>query len=98
VEFLVISLFHETKIPMVDMKVQVYSNFSKKFKKMKSLSSMRNGRFHTPKCRGKLQKMGVLYTQPPPSSKKLRPLLHARAYKKNLKRASIFLKKGRAAT
>jgi hypothetical protein len=30
VEFLVISLFHETKIPMVDMKVQVYSNFSKK--------------------------------------------------------------------
>jgi hypothetical protein len=28
-EFLVISLFHETKIPMVDMKVQVYSKFSK---------------------------------------------------------------------
>jgi hypothetical protein len=30
-EFLVISLFHETKIPMVDMKVQVSSNFSQKF-------------------------------------------------------------------
>jgi hypothetical protein len=25
----VISLFHETKIPMVDMKVQEYFNFSK---------------------------------------------------------------------
>jgi hypothetical protein len=35
VEFLVISFFHQTKIPMVDMKVQVYSNFSKKrFKKI----------------------------------------------------------------
>jgi hypothetical protein len=30
VEFLVISLFHQTKISTVDMKVQVYSNFSKK--------------------------------------------------------------------
>ena len=29
-EFLVNSLFHETKIPMVDMKVQVSSNYSKK--------------------------------------------------------------------
>jgi amino acid permease len=28
VEFLVISLFHENKIPIVDMKVQVSSNFS----------------------------------------------------------------------
>ena len=28
-ELLVISLFHETKIPMVDMKVQVYSKFRK---------------------------------------------------------------------
>jgi hypothetical protein len=24
---------------------------------------MRNGRFHPPKCRCKVQKMGVLYTQ-----------------------------------
>jgi hypothetical protein len=32
-EFLVISLFQETKIPMVNMKVQVYSKFSKKLKK-----------------------------------------------------------------
>jgi hypothetical protein len=29
VGFLGISLFHETKIPMVDMKVQVSSNFKK---------------------------------------------------------------------
>jgi hypothetical protein len=32
---------------------------------MKSPSSMRNGRFHPPKCRGKVQKMGVLYTHSP---------------------------------
>jgi hypothetical protein len=29
---------------------------------MKSPSSMKNGRFNTSKCRGKLQKMEVLYT------------------------------------
>jgi hypothetical protein len=29
VEFLVTSIFHEKKIPMVDMKVQVYSKFRK---------------------------------------------------------------------
>jgi hypothetical protein len=29
VEFFVISIFHETKIPTVDMKVQVYSKFRK---------------------------------------------------------------------
>jgi hypothetical protein len=29
VEFFVISFFHETKIPTVGMKVQVYSKFSK---------------------------------------------------------------------
>jgi hypothetical protein len=42
---------------MVDMKVQVYSNFNKKktWKRMKSSSSMRNGRFHPSKCRGKVQ-------------------------------------------
>jgi hypothetical protein len=34
-EFLVISLFHETKIPMVDMKVQVNSKFRKKKLKKK---------------------------------------------------------------
>jgi hypothetical protein len=68
VEFLVNSLFHETKIPTMDMKVHVYSNFSKKFGKigkMKFPSSMKNGRFHLPKCRDKLQKMGVLYTHSP---------------------------------
>jgi hypothetical protein len=71
VEFLVISLFFKTKIPMVDMKVQVYSKFSKNkiWKKMKSPSSMRNGRFHPLKW-GKLQKMGVLYIH---SSKMLGP-------------------------
>jgi hypothetical protein len=41
VEFFVISFFHETKIPMVDMKVLGYSNFSKNKirKKIKSPSS-----------------------------------------------------------
>jgi hypothetical protein len=45
---------------MINMKVLVYSNFSKNkiWKKMKSSSSMRNGRFHLPKCRGKVQKIG----------------------------------------
>jgi hypothetical protein len=67
VEFLVISIFHETKIRTVDMKVQVYSKFRKNkiSKKVKSLNSMRNGRFDTSKCRGKLEKMGVMCTHSP---------------------------------
>jgi hypothetical protein len=66
-EFLVISIFHETKIPTVDIKVQVYSKFRKNkiWKIVKSPISMRNGRFNTSKCRGKLQKMEVLYTHSP---------------------------------
>jgi hypothetical protein len=32
---------------------------------MTSPSSMENGRFHPPKCRDKVQKMGVLYTHSP---------------------------------
>jgi hypothetical protein len=53
VEFLVISLFHQTKIPTIDMKVQEYSNFNKNkiWKKIKSPSSMRIGRFNTSKYR-----------------------------------------------
>jgi hypothetical protein len=52
------------KIQTVDMKVQVYSKFRKNkiSKKVKSPNSMRNGRFDTSKCRGKLEKMGVLCT------------------------------------
>jgi hypothetical protein len=43
VEFFVIALFHETKIPMVDMNIQVSSNFSNfLLKKLKSPSSMTN--------------------------------------------------------
>jgi hypothetical protein len=59
-EFLVNSLFEQTKISIVDMKVLVYFNFSKKkiWKKMKFTNSMRNGRFHSFKCRGKVQKTG----------------------------------------
>jgi hypothetical protein len=70
----VISNFHETKIPKVDMKVQVYSKFRKNkiCKKMKSPISMRNGIFNTSKCRSKLQKLGVLYTH---SSKSPGPFL-----------------------
>jgi hypothetical protein len=75
-EFLVISIFHETKIPIVDMNVQVYYKFRKK---IKSPKSMKDGRFNTSKCRGKLQKMGVLCTHPP---KQPKPLQHARAFKK----------------
>jgi hypothetical protein len=53
------------------MKVLMYSNFSNFFwKEMKSPSSMRNGRFHPSKCRGKVQKMGVLYTHFPKIIKK----------------------------
>jgi hypothetical protein len=54
---------------MVDMNVQVYSTFRKNkiSKKVKSPSSMRNGRFDTSKCRGKLEKMGVLCTHSPKS-------------------------------
>jgi hypothetical protein len=64
VGFLVNSFFHETKIPTVDMKVQVCSKFSNIFfgKKVKSPLSMNFGRISTSKCRGKLQIMGVLYT------------------------------------
>jgi hypothetical protein len=71
----------------VDMKVQVYSKFRKNkiWKKVKSSISTRNGRLNTSKCRGKLQKMGVLYTHPPPP-KKPKPLLHARASKKETKK------------
>jgi hypothetical protein len=69
VEFLVISIFHKTKIQTVDMKVQVYSKFSKNKipKKVKSPNFMRNGRFHTSKCRRKLEKMGALCTHSPKS-------------------------------
>jgi hypothetical protein len=68
------SAFHKTKIPTVDMKVQVYSKFSKNKirKKIRSASSMRNARIHTPKCRGCCRRT-------PPT--KPRPLLHARALK-----------------
>jgi hypothetical protein len=38
----------------VDTKVLLYSNFSKNGKN----GSMKNGRFHLPKCRDKVQKSG----------------------------------------
>jgi hypothetical protein len=45
----------------------VYSKFSKNKipKKVKSPNSMRDGRFDTSKCRGKLEKMGVVCTHSP---------------------------------
>jgi hypothetical protein len=51
------------------MKVQVYSKFRKNkiWKKVKSPISMRNGTLNISKYRGKLQKMGVLYTHSPKS-------------------------------
>jgi hypothetical protein len=56
--------FYETRIPTVNMNVQVYYKFSKNkiWKKIKYPSSMRNGRFDTPKCKGKVQKLEVLCT------------------------------------
>jgi hypothetical protein len=52
------------------MKVHVYSKLKKNkiSKKIKSPNFMRNGRFDTSKCRGKLEKMGVLYTHSPKMS------------------------------
>jgi hypothetical protein len=52
---------------MVDMKVQVYSKFRKNKipQKIRSPNVLRNGRFDTSKCRGKLEKMGALYTHSP---------------------------------
>jgi hypothetical protein len=74
VEFLGISILHETKIRTVDMKVQVYSKFSKNkiLNKVKSPNSMWNGRFDTSKCRRKLEKMGALCTHP--TKKKLKKI------------------------
>jgi hypothetical protein len=57
------------------MKVQVWTKFSQKklLEKVKSPLSMNFGRIRTSKCRGKLQKMGVMYTHslksPGPSPK-----------------------------
>jgi hypothetical protein len=52
------------------MKVQVNSKFRNFLfcrKKAKSPLSMNFGRISTSKCRGKLQKMGLLYTHSPKS-------------------------------
>jgi hypothetical protein len=59
-EFLVNSPFQFIKIPMVDMKVHVYSKFSKNkiWKKVESPSSMKDERFHHSKCMGKVHKIG----------------------------------------
>jgi hypothetical protein len=54
---------------------------SKISKKVKSPNSMRNGRFDTSKCRGKLEKMGVLCTHSPKS-----PSPFPKLPKKNLKK------------
>jgi hypothetical protein len=66
-EFLVISIFHETKIPMVCMKIQVYSKPRKNkiWKKVKSPIPMRIGTFNTTKCRSKtFQKKKYFNNQP----------------------------------
>jgi hypothetical protein len=71
-EVLVISIFHETKIQTVDIKVQVYSKFRKNkiSKEVKSPNSMRNGRFDTSKWREKLGKNGcIVHPSPGPFPK-----------------------------
>jgi hypothetical protein len=55
---------------------------------MKFPSFMKNGRFQPPKCRGKLQKMGVLYTHSP---KMPNPSLNTR---KKFKKSQKVGKKG----
>ena len=51
---------------MVDLKVHMWTKFRKKlWKKVKSPLFMNFWRISTSKCRGKLQKMGVLYTHFP---------------------------------
>jgi hypothetical protein len=54
-----------------------------------NLFSMRNGTFNTSKYRGKLQKMGVLYTHSPKS-----PGPFLQTSKKNFKKQQKFKKKG----
>jgi hypothetical protein len=77
------------------MKVLGYSNLSKKkiWKKIKSPSSIRNGRFHPPKCWGKLQKKGVLYTHSPK-----RPGPFLKLPKKNIKKRKKEKKKSHSLT
>jgi hypothetical protein len=88
---LVISIFYETKIRTVDMKVHEYSKFRKNkiSKKVKSINSMENGRFDTSKYRGKLEKMGVLCTHSPKS-----PGPFPKLPIKKLKKINNFQKKG----
>jgi hypothetical protein len=64
-------------------------NFRKNkiWKKMKSPISMRNGTFNTSKCRGKLQKIGVLYIHSPKSHGPFPKLL-----KKNFKKIKKYQK------
>ena len=66
--FLVNSIFHKTKIPTVDMKVHVCSKFRIFFLEKIKYPLTMNFRKNSPsKYRGKLQKMGVLYTHSPKS-------------------------------
>jgi hypothetical protein len=76
-EFWVILVFHETKIPMVDIKVQVYFKFNKNkiWKKMKFPSSMRNGRFHPHKYRGKITPIFWNGSDLHPFSQNAKPIL-----------------------
>jgi hypothetical protein len=57
---------------------------NKNFEKVKSPNSMRNGRFDTSKCRGKLEKMGVLCTHSPEMPRS------TSKFKKKLKKDQFF--------
>jgi hypothetical protein len=50
---------------------------------------MRNGRFHTSKCRGKLEKMGALCTHSPKSPSPFPKLLKKNIFKKKFKKIGI---------
>jgi hypothetical protein len=58
---------------------------------MRCLSSMKNGRFHPPKCRGKVKKMGMLYTL---STKMSGPSTNTKKKKKKKKHKKLEKKRG----
>jgi hypothetical protein len=86
-EFLVIALFHETKIPMVDMKFQVYFKFSKN-KIWKKLNLQAPGGMEDltiPRIGAKFKKWRCCIHTP----KEAQALAHERAFKKKFSKKKL---------
>jgi hypothetical protein len=81
-EFLVISIFHETKIPMVDIKIHVYSKFRKKNlgKKWNLQVPWEMEDLTLPNVGVSFKKWGTLH--PPPILRSPCPCYNTRAFKK----------------